>query len=157
MAKKQAQDILSLLEADHEKAEQLFEDMEGASGSKAHNCFNQIYKELTLHAKAEELVFYPAMQEYEETKQYVEEAEAEHNSVKILLEQMKELNPGNDEFKTKLMYLQETMLHHIEEEESDLFDAVQSCMDEEMLQKLGQEFQSTKATLESEVEMALSQ
>jgi hemerythrin superfamily protein len=157
MANKQAQDIISLIEADHERVEQLFEDMEDATGSKAHKCFNQIYKELTLHAKAEELVFYPAMLEYEETKQYVEEAEAEHNSAKILLEQMKGFNPSDEEFKTKLTYLQETMLHHIKEEESELFDAVQSCMDEQMLQKLGEEFQATKATLEAEVEMALTQ
>jgi hemerythrin superfamily protein len=157
MANKQAKDIISLIEADHEKVEQLFEDMEDATGSKAHKCFNQIYKELTLHAKAEELVFYPAMLEYEETKQYIEAAEAEHNSAKILLEQMKGLNPGDEEFKTKLTYLQETMLNHIEEEESELFDAVQSCMDEQILQKLGEEFQATKATLEAEVEMALTQ
>ncbi len=157
MTKTQAKDILSLIEADHEKVEQLFEQMAEAKGAKAHTCFNQIYKELTLHAKAEELVFYPAMLEYEETKQYVEEAESEHNSAKILLEQMKSLNPKDEEFQTKLTYLQETMLHHIEEEESELFEAVESCMDEPMLQKLGEEFQTAKQKLESEVDLALTQ
>ncbi|WP_374939406.1 hypothetical protein [Tolypothrix sp. FACHB-123] len=38
---------------------------------------------MTLHAKTEEIVFYPAMWQYEETEQYIEEAEAEHEEAKF--------------------------------------------------------------------------
>lgn len=149
-------DILTLIETDHRKTEQLFDEVETTKGAKKiQTLFNQIYKELTLHAKAEELVFYPAMQEYEETKEYIEEAEEEHNTAKILLEEMKALNPSDAEFKDKMQSLKEAMLHHIEEEESEIFEAVRDCMDEQELQDLGNEFQATKAKLEPEVEAAL--
>lgn len=157
MVKAKAQDILTLIEADHRKVDQLFEEIESSKGAKKiQDCFNQIYKELTLHAQAEELVFYPAMREYEETEEYIEEAEEEHNSAKILLEQIKSLKPGDDEFKTKLQHLMEAIKHHVEEEENEIFSAVRECMDEEELQQLGTEFQSSKAKLESQVEAAIA-
>jgi hemerythrin superfamily protein len=157
MAKAKAQDILTLIEADHRKVDQLFEEIESSKGAKkAQDCFNQIYKELTLHAQAEELVFYPAMREYEETEEYIEEAEDEHNSVKILLEQMKALKPGDDEFKTKLHHLVESVKHHVEEEESEIFSAVREAMDDDELQQLGTEFQEAKAKLAPQVEAAIA-
>jgi len=152
MAAKSKQDILSLIEADHRKVEELFDQFEELEGKKAQECFKQIYKELTLHARVEELVFYPALREYEEMEGYIEEAESEHNSVKILLEQMKSLKPSDSEFETKMTHLQESVMHHVEEEEDEIFEAVRSAMDEAELEELGQEFQTTKTKIESEVE-----
>jgi hemerythrin superfamily protein len=152
MASKSKQDILSLIEADHRKVEELFDEFEELEGKQAQECFKQIYKELTLHAKVEELVFYPALREYEETESYIEEAESEHNSVKILLEQMKSLKPTDSEFETKMMHLQESVTHHVEEEEDETFEAVRNAMDEAELRELGEEFQAAKAKMETEVE-----
>lgn len=157
MTATQAKDILSLIEIDHRKVEQLFKEIESAKGANAIECFNQIYTELTLHAKAEELVFYPAMQSHEAAKQKIEEAEAEHNSAKILLEQMKLLNPANSEFQTKLMHLKQTTLHHVEEEEQEIFGMVRESIEESELHQLGQEFQAAKARLKADVELALTQ
>lgn len=152
-----AQDILLMIENEHREVEQLFEQLENSgNGKKAQDCFNQIYKELTLHTYAEELAFYPAMQEYEELESFIEEAESEHNAVKILLEQMKSLQPGDVEFKTKLTHLKESVMHHVQEEESEIFTAVRECIDEEKLQALGQEFQAAKQKWQSEVEAALA-
>ncbi|MDX2215225.1 MAG: hemerythrin domain-containing protein [Oculatellaceae cyanobacterium bins.114] len=157
MAKTKATDILALIEADHRTVEKLFTEAESAKGAKkVQECFDQIYKELNLHAYAEELVFYPAMQEYEDTQEYIEEAEEEHNSVKILLEEMKTLEPNGSEFKTRMMHLKESVTHHVEEEESEIFEAVRGCMGEQELQELGQEFQAAKGRMELEVEEALA-
>lgn len=149
-------DILALIETDHRKVEQLFDEFETTKGAKkTQTLFNQIYKELTLHAKAEELVFYPAMQEYEETREYIEEAEEEHNTAKILLEEMKALSSSDAEFSEKMQSLKEAILHHVEEEENEIFEAVRDCIDEQELQNLGTEFQATKAKLEPDVKAAL--
>lgn len=156
MTAAQTESILALIEADHRKIEQLFQQMETSKGARAIECFNQIYTELTLHAKAEELVFYPAMQEYENARSHVEAAETEHNSAKVLLEQMKALNPANEEFQTKLTHLKQTILHHVEEEEGEIFSAVRENMKEQALQQLGQEFQAAKVRLAADVEVALT-
>lgn len=148
-------DILALIEADHRKVEELFAEFEGTKDAKkSQQIFNQIYKELTLHAKAEELVFYPAMQEYDEAQEYIEEAEEEHDSAKVLLEQMKALKPKDAEFQTKMQQLKESVTHHVGEEESEIFDVVRECMDDEELKALAQEFKAAKTRLESDIQIA---
>lgn len=155
-ASKQA-DILSLIEADHRKVETLFAEIEQADAAGMYACFNQIYKELTLHAEAEEIVFYPALQEFEETEEYIEEAEEEHEEARVLLEEMKALRPEDPEFKSKLMALKEAIQHHVQEEESEIFEAVRSCMDGETLMELAEEFTDVKRKYEQEVETAMAQ
>lgn len=153
---RQGTDILSLIETDHNEIRQLFEEIQSAKGKKAQTCFEKIYRELTLHAQAEELVFYPAMREFKETEKYIEEAESEHNSAKILLEQMKSLKPGDSEFQTKLEHLIESVSHHLEEEEGEIFEAVRRCMNAEQLQELSGEFETAKSHSEADVEESLT-
>lgn len=154
---KTQQDITAVLEAEHRHLEQLFDALEHTKGAskKAEKSFDELYKALSLHAYGEELVVYPAMRDFEQTAEYVEEAEEEHNSAKILLEQMKQLALNDEEFHTKLKYLKETMLHHVEEEENEIFPAVRQCMDEKMLILLAQEFEETKAKMLPEVEESM--
>lgn len=156
MAKAKKADILSLIETDHRAVEQLFEEIQNEKNAKkAKGVFSRIYEELTLHAQAEELVFYPAMREYDDTEELIEEAEEEHNSVKILLEEMKALEPSDSEFQTKLTHLIENVQHHVEEEEAEIFATVRESMEDQELQELGQEFQKAKSNVESQVKAAL--
>ncbi|MCX7596304.1 MAG: hemerythrin domain-containing protein [Fischerella sp.] len=155
MAKSTSKDILSLIEADHRHFEQLFADAEKADNKKLYECFNQIFQALTLHARTEELVFYSAMQEYEETKKYVEKAEKEHEEAKVILEEIKELKPGELEFQTKINELKKAVQHHVKEEENQIFNAIRKCMNDEQLTNLGRNFQETKAKLEPAVQAAM--
>ncbi|MEH2229984.1 MAG: hemerythrin domain-containing protein [Nostoc sp.] len=158
MAKTQAKstDIFSLIEAEHRQVEKLFAEAEKVKGAKLVEQFNQIYIALILHARTEELVFYPALREYEETEQYVEEAEEEHEEISVILEEIKALKPTQPEFKEKMSELKETLEHHVEQEESEIFNAVRECMSDRELTELGQEFQETKSKLVSNVEAALA-
>ncbi|MDZ8096164.1 MAG: hemerythrin domain-containing protein [Nostoc sp. DedQUE05] len=158
MAKTKAKstDILSLIEAEHRQVEKLFAEAEKAKGAKLVEQFNQIYIELILHARTEELVFYPALREYEETEKYVEEAEEEHEEISVILEEIKSLKPNNPEFREKISELKETLEHHVKEEENEIFHAVRECMSDRELTELGQEFQEIKAKLTSNVEAALA-
>jgi hemerythrin superfamily protein len=149
--------ILEMIEQDHRKVESLFEEIKKAKDAKkSMKLFNEIYKELNLHAKAEELVFYPAMREYDETAEFIEEAEEEHADAETFLEEMKEFNPKDAEFKEKLEELVKAVKHHVEEEESEIFEAVRKCMDDKQLQALGKEFETAKSKLQDEVQEALT-
>lgn len=157
MAKNQKMDVLSLIEADHRKVEQLFEQAEKASGKQLYDSFGNLYTELNLHARAEELSIYPAMQEYKETKKFIEEAEAEHEQAEVLLEQMKQMKLDDPAFRNMLQELKAAVQHHVEEEENEVFPAVRKCMDEQQLMELGQEFQNVKPRFEGEVKEAIAQ
>ncbi|MDZ7957829.1 MAG: hemerythrin domain-containing protein [Aulosira sp. DedQUE10] len=156
MVKPQAKNILSLIEAEHRKVEKLFAEVEKANPYQLYECFNEIYKTLTLHARCEELVFYPAMLQYRETEKYVNEAEAEHEEAKILLEEIKSLKPSEPEFKAKINQLKNAVQHHVQEEETEIFNAISDCMSYEQLSDMGKEFQKTKARLTEEVTAAMT-
>jgi hemerythrin superfamily protein len=156
MAISKAQNILSLIEAEHRQVEKLFAQVDKANSNELYECFNEIYKALTLHTRSEELVFYPAMREYKATEKYIEEAAAEHEEAKIILEEIKSLKPTDSKFKTKIKSLEKAVKHHVEEEESEIFKAISECMSDKQLSALGQEFQKTKAKLEEEVKVAMT-
>ncbi|MBW4486389.1 MAG: hemerythrin domain-containing protein [Trichocoleus desertorum ATA4-8-CV12] len=157
MAKGKNQDILELIATDHREVEQLFSKIESAANlGQLYQFFNQLYKEFNLHSRAEELVFYPGLREYEDTDEMIQEAESEHDEAVALLEEIKALSPDLPEFKAKIAELKEAVLHHVQEEESELFEAARDCMDDQQLKQLGQEFQQAKTKLEDEVVEAAS-
>lgn len=155
MATAKGKDILTLIEDDHHKIRELF--AEAQSGNVSQELFNQIYMEMTLHARTEELVFYPAMHDYDQLEKYIEEAEEEHNASKILLEEMKNIGHDHPEFKTKMDHLIDNMTHHIEEEESDIYSSIRECIGEQELNDLGKEFEEVKAKVTEDVEAVMSQ
>ncbi len=145
-------DIFETIKHDHRQVEELFSEIENTKDSKKlSSLFHKIYQELNLHAKVEELTFYPSMREYEETEELLEEAEEEHNQVKILLEELQSLNPTSSEFKEKIGKLKTAVQHHIQEEEEEVFPKVRQSMSEEELDELSQEFEETKSKLQKEM------
>jgi predicted nuclease with TOPRIM domain len=111
-------DALELLKQDHEKVKELFKEAEGAGDKKQQKrIFKEIKTELDVHARIEETVFYPAMEEHDELKEMVLESLEEHKQVKTVLRQMARLSPSNETFRPKLKVLKDNVEHHAEEEE----------------------------------------
>ena len=138
-------DPFELLKADHRKVEQLFTQLESASGKQKLEVFQQIKTELELHTHIEEKVFYPALEEPEETHDLALEAYEEHAVVKDLLKQLGRAKTANDEWEAQAKVLQENVEHHVEEEENELFAKAESALGEEELEELGDRMEAEKA------------
>lgn len=148
-------DVLELIKTEHRQVEKLFSEIENTDNAKKlQTLFDQLYKELTLHAEVEQLTIYPAMREYEETAELLEEAEEEHVEARVMLEEIKPLGPTSSEFKAKISQLKEAVQHHVQEEESEIFSAVRQCMSEEELKQLAQEFKQAKSKLQDDISVA---
>jgi hypothetical protein len=138
-------DALELLKQDHQRVKELFQQADGAQDSNERKqLFNQIETELEIHAHIEETVFYPALAEREELKDMVAEAREEHQEVKALLEDMEHLQSDSEEFDSKLQELQETVEHHVEEEEGEMFPNVRELFQPGELERLGSQLESAK-------------
>jgi hemerythrin-like domain-containing protein len=137
-------DAFSLLKADHRKVEELFSQLESASGQAKLRVFEQIQMELELHAHIEEKVFYPALEEPEETHELTMEAYEEHDVVKKLLKELSRARTPNEEWEAKAKVLQENVEHHVEEEENELFPKAEAALGEEEIEVLGEQLQSEK-------------
>ena len=137
-------DAFSLLKADHRKVEELFSQLESASGKQKLQVFEQIKSELELHTHIEEKIFYPALEEPEETHDLTLEAYEEHDVVKRLLKELGRAKTANDEWEAKAKVLQENVEHHVEEEENELFTKAESALGEEEIEALGEQMEAEK-------------
>ena len=110
-------DGLQLLAADHRKVEGLFADFEKASGTSAkEKLAKQICMELKVHAQIEEEIYYPAIRGKVEEAD-LDEAYVEHDSAKLLINEIEAADPDESYYDAKVKVLSELIEHHVEEEE----------------------------------------
>ncbi|MGZ8499179.1 MAG: hemerythrin domain-containing protein [Candidatus Binatia bacterium] len=138
-------DALELLKQDHQKVKELFEQAEEADGDDQQDIFEQIKTELETHARIEETVFYPAVQEHEELKDMVLESLEEHKQIKTLLREMDNLASDSEKFEPKLKLLMENVEHHAEEEEEGkMFPKLRQIMGKQKLDQIGADLEAAK-------------
>ena len=122
------QKATSLLREDHYKIKKLFRQYEATGDESFHEkaaLYQKISEELTVHAMIEEEIFYPAVAPVRKGKtegeDIVKEALEEHKIVRTLLEELSELTAADKVFDAKMKVLTESVEHHAEEEEEDMF------------------------------------
>ena len=117
MPDNKSQDAIALLKADHRTVEDLFAQFEKASGDgKKQKLALQICAELTVHAKIEEEIFYPACEGKIE-EDLIREAFVEHDGAKVLITEIEGGAPSDEYYDAKVKVLQEQIEHHVKEEE----------------------------------------
>ena len=137
-------DAFNLLKADHRKVEELFEELESASGQAKKRVFEEIKTELDLHTHIEETIFYPALEKPKQTHDLTLEAYEEHDVVKKLLQELSRARTANEEWEAKAKVLQENVEHHVEEEENELFPKASAALSEEQIETLGEQMEAEK-------------
>jgi hemerythrin-like domain-containing protein len=143
------EDAIEMLRADHQKVRNLFQDYEKAQDQKAkRKIAQQVFVELETHAQLEENVFYPAFRQEadQEGKQLVAESLQEHQRVKDLIEELRELDADDETFDIKFHDLMENVEHHVEEEESEMLPEAEQSLAEQA-EELMDEMQEVKRQL----------
>ena len=117
-----AQEATALLKADHRLVSALFDQYEKTrSTARKKTLVANICKELGIHAKAEEEIFYPAVKAALKDREMVPEATIEHASMKELMAQVEGKEPDGEMFDAKVKVLSEYVRHHVKEEETEMF------------------------------------
>src|SRR4051794_26795070 len=137
---------IDFLEEDHREVEGFFEEYENLedTGEKEGMAL-KICLALTVHTQIEEEIFYPAAREAIEKSELIDEAIVEHASAKQLITEIKEMDANDELYDAKVKVLGEQVLHHVEEEEDELFPEIESS--ELDLEALGKKMAERKATL----------
>lgn len=146
-------DVFQLLKQDHDKVKKLFREFESA-GENAHQRKQEIadtvFRELEIHAKVEEEIFYPAVEadSDKEGQELVKEAYEEHRVVKRLIDELQKMTTEDEMFDAKFKVLQENVEHHIEEEEGELFPEAKKAIEDEV-EEITEEVEERKEDLET--------
>src|SRR5438552_1612877 len=101
---REAMDLIEQLEhSDREQLETAAKDTTVVS-SKV-DLFNKLKNALTVHTQLEERVFYPALENFDETRELIQESYREHQEVDDLLNEMAGLSPTDEEWMDALSEL----------------------------------------------------
>jgi hypothetical protein len=111
------QDAETLLRDDHRRVEKLFEQYKTAEESDKSDLAEQICKELIVHTKLEEEIFYPACREKNVEDDALDEAQVEHDGAKVMIAELMNGSPEDDYYDAKVTVLSEYIKHHVSEEE----------------------------------------
>jgi hemerythrin superfamily protein len=139
---------IELLESQHREVEDLFSQIEKAKDpGKKEQLFTTLADNLAVHATIEEHRFYPAVKA-KRTEDILLEALEEHLAIKRVLSDLLDVEIEDETFDAKLAVLKETVEHHVEEEEGDLFPKVRKILSSDELEAIGQEMSAEQAELE---------
>lgn len=133
-----------LLKKQHKEVKGLFKKMDKTEDARGRRqLMEQIGQALQLHTRIEEEIFYPAVRGLETRKaqEMIAEAFEEHHVVKLVLEELPNVDPEDERFEAKMTVLSELIEHHVEEEEGEMFKAAERLGDDE-LKALGEQMQA---------------
>jgi hemerythrin-like domain-containing protein len=138
----------NLLKSDHEKVAGILTSIDETTERAAkgrEELFARLKQELDVHTKIEEEIFYPALEDSEETRDVTLEAYEEHNLVKKLLAELEAAPKDTEEWTAKFTVLKENIEHHVEEEEGEMFKKAQKVLSKDEIETLGDRLQEAKS------------
>ncbi|MGB7272456.1 MAG: hemerythrin domain-containing protein [Geitlerinemataceae cyanobacterium] len=138
------------LHQDHQKAEQLFEQVQKATDAATiEKLFTELSGDLNAHATAEEEVVYPLARSfvYDDIGERYEEQDKMKETLKIL----GSMDFSSSEFKTKLNNLKEEVQEHVKQEESEMMDCFDRDMTDQEQAEIVEQFEAAKKDLKEKV------
>ena len=127
-------DACELLDADHLAVKHLFVEyarlaFAGGDAAAADKLAlaRKICSELTVHARIEEEIFYPALRQEIDEPALLDEAKAEHQEAKALIAQIQPMAKADAAMDDLVAELNRAIEHHVKEERDELFPKARAC------------------------------
>ena len=125
-SKAKATGAVEILKEQHDKVKKAFKEFEklDREDTEAQQQLVQtVCEDLKLHTTLEEELFYPAAREAIDDEDLMNEAQVEHETAKMLIEQLENMGPDDPNFHATFTVLGEYVMHHVKEEEGEMFPA----------------------------------
>lgn len=139
-------DIYQRLTEDHDKQRELAKKLMETSGDSAdrRDLFQRFKNELDSHALAEEQTFYSELMEHPDGTEKARHSVAEHKDADDLLQELSELDMSSGGWIHKFEKLKHTVIHHVDEEEEEVFPLARTLFDSQRAQDLAHDFEGRK-------------
>jgi len=138
-----------VLKAAHEYFRKLFAEHHGSDPDKKRAIFRTIKKELEIHARIEEELFYPAVVKVRsgEARAIVRDSLEEHQILEGLLAEIDQMDAKDDRYDERITALRESVERHLRDEEERIFAQALGHLSEARLEKIGSDMQARKLRL----------
>ena len=135
--------IFEALRKDHEIQRDLIKrllETEGDSDDRK-RIFLQLKEELENHAKAEEQHFYVPLMEKDLTQEKARHSVAEHHELDELIEELESTDMSSPGWLATAKTLGERLIHHLDEEEQEVFQMAGKALKEQQKDQLANGYQ----------------
>jgi beta-lactamase class A len=145
-------DVLKVLQRDHVAVVELLDSYGNLSDAADREMLvARILMELTIHARIEEELFYPALREAGGDAEVLNEADVEHAVARALMKDLQDARADASHYDAKVAVLAATVKRHINEEEAQMFEmAGNTALD---LSAIGGQIDAYRAALRSRYEL----
>lgn len=131
--------VTRLLEAQHRKVEAIFKKLEKGRVEAA-PLLEELSNSLAAHMAIEQEIYYPAVKEVNED--LVLESYEEHSLAELGLKRLLATSPDHESFTARVVACKELVEHHVEEEEEELFPAVDKELEEAALSAMAKQMKA---------------
>ncbi|MFN2557855.1 MAG: hemerythrin domain-containing protein [Nitriliruptorales bacterium] len=151
---------LEMIRRDHDGFRELlnrFEEVDPEDHSAKRNIMDELIAIVVQHSVMEERAFYPFVREQlPELDEDLREGIEEHHVLDVIMQELKQLDATDEQFDAKVEVFAENLLHHIHEEEDELFPNVSRRIASQRLDELGDDLRAAKEQAPTEPDPARS-
>lgn len=151
---------LELIREDHDEFRDLlnrYEEIDPDDHSAKRGLIDELIAVVVQHSAMEERVFYPFVREQvPELGEDVREGIEEHHVIDVIMQELKQLDATDEQFDAKVEVFAENLLHHLHEEEDELFPEIRTRLPEQRLDRLTDDLRAAKEQAPTEPDPARS-
>lgn len=140
-------DIYTEIKADHDRHRKLLATIADTTGdsTERRKAWNTFFHEVKSHAAAEEETFYSKLISKTWGQDAARHSVAEHKELDDLMEELHTMDMSHGSWLQKFETLRHDYLHHIDEEEDELFTRARKVIPEAEINGYGARFRARKA------------
>jgi hemerythrin superfamily protein len=138
--------IFARLKADHDRHRELLDQIDQTKGDspEREKLFEAFRIEVTAHAASEEMSLYATMLGKPDLRDEAQHSVAEHKEIDDMLTELYEMDFGSTGWLTRFRTMKDRYLHHIEEEEEEMFPEAEEGLSETKKKELAAIFEKEK-------------
>jgi len=138
--------IFEDLKADHDKHRAMLEQLGETKGDseERRELFEKLRKELQAHAAAEEESLYAAMLAKPDLRDEARHSVSEHKEIDDYLGELFEIDMSSSAWLTKFKEMRHRYLHHIDEEEEEMFPSAAKSLSDKTETQIADTFEARK-------------
>lgn len=138
--------IFARLKADHDRHRELLDRIDATKGDsdERRRLFEAFRVEVTAHAASEEMSLYATMLADPDLRDEAQHSVAEHKEIEDFLTELYEMDFGSSGWLTRFRTMKDRYLHHIDEEEEEMFPAAAKDLSDARKRELIEIFEREK-------------
>ncbi len=138
--------IFARLKADHDRHRALLDQIDATKGDspEREKLFEAFRVEVAAHAASEEMSLYAAMLANSDLRDEAQHSVSEHKEIEDMLTELYEMDFGSTGWLTRFRTMKHRYIHHIDEEEEEMFPAAEDELPDEQKKELLAIFEKEK-------------